>query len=591
MGNPITQPIIFQLGSVGDAKFKAGVLAAAAAVAFLGKKMNDIRKSGEEWSRSWRQMTPEVRAFTIALDSAGEGLIDTTKAAQLAHKAFESMGNKATPELAKAIGMLATDMGTKLGESYDKIQARVEKLTKSISTGASKALKEYGYEVEKEGTLQEMQAEAIQKTIDRAKDLTGVYKDLGYEMDALANNKDTFLNLWYEWASRSEALGGSVAYINDTLADSNKIIMETDGAILDVIDSTEGFQTILNATMWEMMGFTRAARDQKIALHNLTQQQMKLNKAKGIGPKASKAAAEVQYPTLSPTDPSLFTKKKKTGGGGGGGKQAPPAYDPSVADIQQNLGLQGVGGDIGTTEAPIITGEEYDHAATMAAYEVKAELRAMEIEAFYAHEAERAEIYQVSQMETMLGIDQAYVDASYDLWESSIRGKAMLLERFFATGSQLMNAYNAESESANRGIFAYAKGMAIAQTIMKTYESAVSAYASAAAIPYAGFVLAPIAAVNALAFGFAQVREIAATKFDGSGKSAAKSIGGAGGSAGGFSGATGGGGGGGWQGGGPAININLGGDLGGLVDKVDVQYSQNINSGKWPAGKWGKKAA
>jgi TP901 family phage tail tape measure protein len=53
-----------------------------------------------------------------------------------------------------------------------------------------------------------------------------------------------------------------------------------------------------------------------------------------------------------------------------------------------------------------------------------------------------------------------------------------------------------------------AKALAIVQATVKMYESATSAYASAAAIPYYGFIAAPIAAGAALAAGAANIAAI-----------------------------------------------------------------------------------
>lgn len=59
------------------------------------------------------------------------------------------------------------------------------------------------------------------------------------------------------------------------------------------------------------------------------------------------------------------------------------------------------------------------------------------------------------------------------------------------------------------------KAFAIANAIMNTYQSAVAAYQSAAAIPIVGFVAAPIAAAAAVAAGLATVAKIRSAREQG----------------------------------------------------------------------------
>jgi hypothetical protein len=60
---------------------------------------------------------------------------------------------------------------------------------------------------------------------------------------------------------------------------------------------------------------------------------------------------------------------------------------------------------------------------------------------------------------------------------------------------------------------AVAKAAAISATIIQTYQAATAAYASASAVPLVGYVLGPIAAAAAAAFGAVQVAGIARQKF------------------------------------------------------------------------------
>jgi len=83
-----------------------------------------------------------------------------------------------------------------------------------------------------------------------------------------------------------------------------------------------------------------------------------------------------------------------------------------------------------------------------------------------------------------------------------------------ATSSTLQNAsdaftelYEASGKKAKEFFYAQ-KAIAIAMTLMKTYESAQNAYTTAAAIPYVGTYLAPVMAALAVAQGLARVNTI-----------------------------------------------------------------------------------
>ena len=62
--------------------------------------------------------------------------------------------------------------------------------------------------------------------------------------------------------------------------------------------------------------------------------------------------------------------------------------------------------------------------------------------------------------------------------------------------------------SENKKQFAIGKAASIAQAIIQTYTAATNAYQSASAIPIVGWILGPIAAAAAVAFGLAQVSKI-----------------------------------------------------------------------------------
>lgn len=80
-------------------------------------------------------------------------------------------------------------------------------------------------------------------------------------------------------------------------------------------------------------------------------------------------------------------------------------------------------------------------------------------------------------------------------------------QTYGGVASTLENIYELTGKK-NKELFIASKAFAIAQAIMKTYESATSAYASMAGIPYVGPALGAAAAAAAVAAGLANVASI-----------------------------------------------------------------------------------
>jgi tape measure domain-containing protein len=97
--------------------------------------------------------------------------------------------------------------------------------------------------------------------------------------------------------------------------------------------------------------------------------------------------------------------------------------------------------------------------------------------------------------------EQTYAQGRMQIWANMQSIQLQQADSFFGNLAQL-------SKSENRKIAAIGKAAAIAQTTIKTYEAATSAYASLAGIPYVGPVLGAAAAAAAIAAGMANVRAI-----------------------------------------------------------------------------------
>lgn len=98
------------------------------------------------------------------------------------------------------------------------------------------------------------------------------------------------------------------------------------------------------------------------------------------------------------------------------------------------------------------------------------------------------------------------------LEEDSSNAKLRLKRQTEVNGQQAIDsALVVLAQSKNRKIAGMARAAMVAQTVMKTYEGAMAAYASAAAIPYVGFLLGPAAAAAVVAAGMANVQQIRST--------------------------------------------------------------------------------
>lgn len=86
----------------------------------------------------------------------------------------------------------------------------------------------------------------------------------------------------------------------------------------------------------------------------------------------------------------------------------------------------------------------------------------------------------------------------------------------FGSLADLAKTFRGEQSKEYKALFAISQAFSIAQTVMKTYEAAQSAYASLAPIPYVGPALGAAAAAAAVAAGAANIAQVKSTNFSGS---------------------------------------------------------------------------
>lgn len=120
---------------------------------------------------------------------------------------------------------------------------------------------------------------------------------------------------------------------------------------------------------------------------------------------------------------------------------------------------------------------------------------------------------EVLHQERLYDINLEAQERMRELEEREAMRKAFIRDQQLR-GTQAMFGDMATAAKAfgKKGFEAY-KAFAIAATLIETYRSAVSAYASVVGIPYVGPFLAPVAAAAAVAAGIAQVQQIRAQQF------------------------------------------------------------------------------
>jgi hypothetical protein len=166
------------------------------------------------------------------------------------------------------------------------------------------------------------------------------------------------------------------------------------------------------------------------------------------------------------------------------------AIDASLVDMRSRiLGEEGAGAMEAQFDAEL-SALDQRHATEIQKLK---DLKASEDQIEEAHRLQQLERDKVIA-DQRAAVQQATLDV--------ISGSLGYLEQAFA------DAYEASGESIKE-FFYLQKAMAIASTIIQTYENAVTAYGAALKIPIVGHILAPIFAATAVAAGMAKVAAIA----------------------------------------------------------------------------------
>lgn len=117
--------------------------------------------------------------------------------------------------------------------------------------------------------------------------------------------------------------------------------------------------------------------------------------------------------------------------------------------------------------------------------------------------------------DAMEAAERTHQDNMKSIEESGQEAKRSLYANAFDAIGNLGSEFQSSVLAQSKKGFEISKAISIAQTVMKTYEMATSAYAALAGIPVVGPALGAAAAATAITFGLAQVAAIQSTSFEG----------------------------------------------------------------------------
>jgi hypothetical protein len=545
-----TANILMSLTVMGGNTAKLQFAAVAAAIVMVGVKLNAVRKDAEKFALQWNALSREQKEAARAMDEAGKGLVDTGQALKSTQTLIQAQ-IKPTRELTAAIGRLATNEGLKLGKTYDEINADVAKLTDAIAKGQTRALKQYGIDLDNTEDLLLAQAEATEKVIARAEGLTVEITNVDQAMDAAGNNLDTFIGLL--WASVASTSGATEALdnLNTTFGVYNNMLMDSPDIAIDFIFSLDSIKMGLDILTDGFLGTTGAAEDYAKALKIAALQAEKLRieeekRAQWQEPELTSRGRGGQAPGKKYGPGG----KKGSGGGGGGGGDV---MDFTEADVEafELAELEELTGKVANVQPAYV--DMYGRVWPDVSSAVDA--RMTEFEEMMPLEDQAAA--------HLLGLQMQVFEAKVDLMN---RERKAELKNFQLRGQQASQFFSYITQLGtiqSKKAFVLAKVAAIAEGTINTIAAAIGAYKSMSSIPYVGPVLGAIAAGAVTAAGMAMVAKISQQKYGGGGGgvggftgSAAGGI--SAGSAGGAYGGSGMGGGGG--GGTTVIQLNLDGE-------------------------------
>lgn len=228
----IESSIIFSIGSKSIGGFTE-LKSAIDLMGMLWGKIKDNIKELDQFSTMWQKTN---QSAVLAADAAAGGLVDTTEVLRGFNK-LAAAGVKVTEEQFKTLTARAADLAQQTGT--DATDA-FKRLTQAISTGSTRALKEYGINAKSGGDLTKMQTDAIKALTEGYEGFTAQAITTSEKMYVLENNIGTLRGLLYEATGASEAFDTALDALNTGLGTFNEYMAKAPEATLNFATSLEG---------------------------------------------------------------------------------------------------------------------------------------------------------------------------------------------------------------------------------------------------------------------------------------------------------------------------------------------------------------
>jgi len=244
MSTPVTQDVIFKIGSVGVTSSVGGIAKLTAGFIALRAAVNYVQQDLLPLSRAYSNMSDEQRYAADALGKATGGLLDSLDQIRAAQK-LSVAGLPNYKETLAAIGKISVDMSEKLGESGEDAAARMNTLIDGVVKGsprAVRALREYGIEV-KTGSKN---TEEFRKVVTEA--LIYKAKDIEINVDNVDKAIRSFSNALDDAPAAMLALVNNTDSFNAALGSASATLDEFKNALLDAPQVGASFSGFLEST-------------------------------------------------------------------------------------------------------------------------------------------------------------------------------------------------------------------------------------------------------------------------------------------------------------------------------------------------------
>ena len=516
--------VVFNITTEGADAAIQGITALTGAFVKLGKAVFEEVKEAQRFQQVVNALEVDMSGFT----SATAGLIGTLESLQGAN-ALSAAGFNATNEQMKALGKGAVDLGRALNKDATAVFTQ---LTEGIAKGSSRALKQFGIDlddfVSESATLAEKQAVAVEL-------LTAKFKDLNIEVETQEEKLYRLENAWGTikaqmvssmatgffawWDEGGDTIGG----ITERMEAMSEAIDATDGRMSQWMQTADGAEH-----SYKLMGNTIAYAVTKNEEYNNNLKQLDENlktvtnqliNAKlaaetfaNVGMGSGLAAVMASTQTRFKDAQKGVVNKKKEGpqqrkrgtGGGGGKKKLDAGMEFTMEESESGL-------DLGTldllsreTAADASGFGEFSPLDTNMFDDLRTRnemLAEIENERWSAEkEAMRVHYDWVKQQEQKRK-------------DETVQATSAVLNETAGVFGKLAALQNTQGKAG----FERSKRLRIAQASATAPGTVMEAYARGMEVPGIGFVLGPIFAGVAGAFVAAQIAQISQSKYNGGG--------------------------------------------------------------------------